>query len=271
MIAHEQPVAHVQAVAVERQGQVLERVRDEQRNDLLRVLVRPEVVRRAADEDRKAVGGEVRIGEAIGRRLARGIGVRGHQGVGLATAPLRDAAVDLVRRDLHERLHLATPRRLQERVGAEDVGADEPLGLADGSVDVRLGREIEDQIHAALGRLLDVLRRGDVAAQEAIARVVLHRLEIRQIAGVGQLVEDRDVPVGMGGEGMADIVGADEPGATGDEDARHRVSRSAPSVSRSFSRARADWRETGIRTCRRRSTIPRGCRAPARRLSDKHC
>ena len=51
MIGHVQPVTHVLTIAVERQRLVREGVGDEQRDDLLGVLARSEIVRGAADED----------------------------------------------------------------------------------------------------------------------------------------------------------------------------------------------------------------------------
>src|SRR5262245_54941135 len=45
-----EPVAHVAAVAVERQRPVVEGVGHEERNDLLGILIGPEVVRRASDQ-----------------------------------------------------------------------------------------------------------------------------------------------------------------------------------------------------------------------------
>ena len=71
VVVHVQPVAHVQTVAVERQRQVVDRVGDEERNHLLGELVRPVVVRRARDDHRHAVGGQVAVGQAIGAGLAR--------------------------------------------------------------------------------------------------------------------------------------------------------------------------------------------------------
>src|SRR5438477_10040866 len=52
VVLDEQPVADVAAVAVERQRDVVDRVRDEERDELLRVLPRAEVVRRPRDDDR---------------------------------------------------------------------------------------------------------------------------------------------------------------------------------------------------------------------------
>src|SRR5919204_175352 len=60
-----EPVAHVAAVAVQRERLIVERIRDEQRHDLFGILVRPEVVRRARDDHRHAVRAPVRQGEQV--------------------------------------------------------------------------------------------------------------------------------------------------------------------------------------------------------------
>ena len=49
------------------------------------------------------------------------------------------------------------------------------------------------------------------------ARIVERPLEVQQAAGVGQLVDD-DEAVGGVREGVVDEIGADEPGAAGDEE-----------------------------------------------------
>ena len=54
----------------------------------------------------------------------------------------------------------------------------------------------------------------DVAAHEAITRVVCHRRQVLQVARVSQLVEIDDAPAGRG-EHHADECGADKPAAAG--------------------------------------------------------
>ena len=66
-----QPVAHVAAVAVDRQRPAVERIEDHQRNQLLGKLERAVVVRAVGDQRRQAVGVEVGAHQVIGRRLAR--------------------------------------------------------------------------------------------------------------------------------------------------------------------------------------------------------
>jgi hypothetical protein len=69
-------------------------------------------------------------------------------------------------------------------------------------------------------------RVADVAAHEAVARAVRDGGEVGQVAGVGQLVEDGDlgvlVPRVGTAEQAADVVGADETGTAGDEQAHQR-------------------------------------------------
>src|SRR5436190_16444594 len=75
VVLDEEPVADVAAVAVERQRDVVDGVGDEERNQLLRVLPRAEVVRRARDDDRQPVGLRVRVGHAVAAGLRRGVGI----------------------------------------------------------------------------------------------------------------------------------------------------------------------------------------------------
>ena len=90
----------------------------------------------------------------------------------------------------------------------------------DRPVDVRLGREVHDDLRRAR-RAAPRPRVGDVAVHERVPRVIHHVVQVLQPSGVGQLVERRDAPVGVRGERVAHEVAADEPGAAGDEDFDH--------------------------------------------------
>src|SRR6266536_5819195 len=120
-----EPVAHVPAVAVERHRPVLQRIGDEERDDLLGVLVGAEVVAAPRDDHGQTVGEPVGPRQEVGGRLGRRVGVRGVEPVRLARGAHGDAAVDLVGADQEETGQPALPRGLEERVGAEDVGAQE--------------------------------------------------------------------------------------------------------------------------------------------------
>ena len=68
-----EPVAARVPVAVDRQRLARERLRDEARDHLLRVLARPVVVERADDHDRQPVGDVVRVGEPVAAGLRRSV------------------------------------------------------------------------------------------------------------------------------------------------------------------------------------------------------
>ena len=81
-----------------------------------------------------------------------------------------------------------------------------------------LGREVHDRV-VTVHRGRDGVAVADVALHEGEARVVVDVAQGRQVAGVGERVEDGDLVVG-GREHVADVVGADEPGPAGDEQLR---------------------------------------------------
>ena len=205
-----EPVPHLAAVAVQRQRLAVERVGDEQRDELLRILVRAVRVRaardRGVDAERAHIGGD----EQVAGRLGRAVRARRPQRIGLARgAAGLEVAVHLVRRDLDEPLPRLA-QMLEQDLRPAELGAAELLGAEDRPVDVRLGGEVHDRVAAARGAG-DVLRLGDVALLELDA--------VRQVGavpGVGQLVEDDDVLAGA--QQPLDEVRADEAGATCDED-----------------------------------------------------
>jgi hypothetical protein len=84
---------------------------------------------------------------------------------------------------------------------------------------VRLGGEVDHRV-VARQQLRQQLGVADVAAGEAEAP--RHRLEVGQVAGVGELVEDGDLGVLVAGvaagQQRAHVVRADEPGRAGDQD-----------------------------------------------------
>ena len=71
-VEHVQPVAAGLAVAVDRQLLVGQRLDDEARDHLLRVLVGPVVVERSDHGDRQVIRAPIRVGQAV----ATGLGAR---------------------------------------------------------------------------------------------------------------------------------------------------------------------------------------------------
>ena len=98
-----------------------------------------------------------------------------------------EIAVHLVGRHMVQP-HPVPAHRLQHCERADDVGAQERLGLGQRVVDVGLGREMHDGIGLGdeLGHHLGV---GDVALHQA--DVILDRGQRLTAAGVGQRVEHR--------------------------------------------------------------------------------
>ena len=133
-----------------------------------------------------------------------------------------DVAIHLVGADLVVALQLELARRLQQHVGAVDVGLDEGVRVHDRAVDVRLGREVDDRVDLVrLQRLSHRLCVADVALHEGVARIVVDVQQVVQVAGVGQLVVDQDAIVGVLVQHVADEVRPDEPGAAGDHQVLH--------------------------------------------------
>jgi hypothetical protein len=191
MILDVHPVAHLQAVAVERDRLAVDQVRHEQRDQFLRILIGPIGVRTARDRDVDAVGR--RVGEDLQVRtgLAGGVRRAGRERIALARGAVRDVTVDLVGRDLHE-AKLARAGRLEQHVGPDDVGPQKGVRLEDRAIDVGLGGEVDDRLDTGTERLLDSPRVTDIAVHEPVARVVGAVFEVGEVAGIGQRIEVDD-------------------------------------------------------------------------------
>ena len=212
------PVADVLARAVELRADPAEDVGHLPGDELLDVLVGAVVVRAVGDRGPEAVGPRPGAHEQVRGRLGRGVGgARAVGVVGLEAPRLaqREVAVDLVG------AHVVVAdsvlgRGLDEAVGADDVGAHEGLGVGDRVVVVGLGRVVHDGVVAR-----------DEALQQALVAHVAHDelhlvlgepRDVLGVAGVGELVEDRDVDLGVVGRHPAHEVAADEAAAAGHDD-----------------------------------------------------
>ena len=103
---------------------------------------------------------------------------------------------------------------LEQREGADQVGAHEGLGVVERVVVVRLGGKVHDDVGVS-DEPVDELGVGDVALDEGDP---LHRaVERSGRPGIRQRVEHGDVGLGAGREGEVDEVAADGTGPTGDE------------------------------------------------------
>ena len=212
------PVAHVLAAAVELGAHAVDDVRDLARDELLHVLVGAVVVGAVGDRGAQAVGAGPGAHEHVGGRLGRA--VRGARLIRRLLGELRrvverQVAVDLVGGDVVV-ADAVLPHGLQQAEGALDVGAQEGLRVGDGVVVVALGGVVHD----------GVVARHDPIEQPGVADVAhdeLHAVgrqpgDVLGVAGVGQLVQDGDVYLGVVLHHVVHEVAADEAAAARDDD-----------------------------------------------------
>lgn len=105
---------------------------------------------------------------------------------------------------------------LQQAEGALDVGAEERLGVGDGVVVVALGGVVHDGV-VAWDDAVQKLGVADVAHDELHA-VGGQTGDVLGVAGVGQLVQDGHVHVGVVVDHVVHEVAADEAAAARDDD-----------------------------------------------------
>ena len=212
------PVADVLAAAVELGADAVDDVGDLPGDELLHVLVGAVVVGAIGDRGTQAVGAGPGPHEHVGGRLGRA--VRRARAVGRLLGELgrvveRQVAVDLVGGDVVV-ADAVLPHGPQQAEGALDVGAQEGLRVGDGVVVVALGGVVDDRVVA----------RDDAVQQPGVADVAhdeLHAVrgqpgDVLGVAGVGQLVQDGHVHVGMVVDHVVHEVAADEAAAARDDD-----------------------------------------------------
>ena len=105
---------------------------------------------------------------------------------------------------------------LQQAEGALHVGAKERLRVGDGVVVVALGGVVHDRV-VAEDQPVQQLGVADVAHDELHA-VGGQPRDVLGVAGVGQLVQDGDVHVGVVVDDVVHEVAADEAAAARDDD-----------------------------------------------------
>src|SRR5579859_8177949 len=229
VIRHEQPVAHVLAVAVHRYGPAREGVQNDHRDELLRELVGAVVIGAIRKGYRQAVGAVVGPHQVVRSRLAGGIrGARIVRRVLVERGILRaQGTVYLVGGHMMEAEgpRLAGPGGfggLEQRVGADDVGVYEGIRTIDGAVHVGLGGEMHHRVDGAFAHQLVHQRLiADVAVHEAETLAPFQPCQVEAAAGIGERIQHRD-PVGrVSRRPVVHEVGAYEAGAAGDKQLTH--------------------------------------------------
>ena len=212
------PVADVLALSVELGADAVDYVGDLPGDELLHVLVGAVVVGAVGDRGVQAVGAGPCAHEHVGTRLGGAIGARGliRRLLGeLRRVVERQVAVDLVGGDVVV-ADAVLPHGLQQAEGALHVGAQEGLGVGDGVVVVGLRGVVHDRV-VARDDAVQKLGIADVAHDELHA-VGGEPRDVLGVAGVGQLVQDGDVHVGVAVDHVVHEVAADEAAAARDDD-----------------------------------------------------
>ena len=82
---------------------------------------------------------------------------------------------------------------------------------------MRLCREIQDEVVSLGEKRIDDLRVGDVSPHEPVSVHPVEGSQVRRIARIGELVEDRDLRPGIATAQMVDEVRTDESRPSGHE------------------------------------------------------
>ena len=238
-----EPVADVLPAAVHGQRPSVADVVDEQRNQLLRELVGPVVVRAVRNQRRHAVRVVVGPHEVVRRSLRRRVGavrvvlrLLGEELLAERTAAALAArrvprgagqlqrTVHFVGRDVVEQLARPIavpmlPRSFEQRQRTHDVRTREGKRIPDRAVHVALGCEVDHPVDAVLPeQFTHRLEVADVAPDESVVRPLLDVSKVGEVASIGQLVEVDDPVIGVFGHEKTDHMRADEARAARDED-----------------------------------------------------
>ena len=218
MVLGVDPIADVLALSIELGADAVDYVGDLPGDELLHVLVGAVVVGAVGDRGSQAVGAGPCAHEHVGGRL--GGAVRAARFVRRLLGELRrvverQVAVDLVGGDVVVTDSVLADG-LQQAEGALHVGAQERLRVGDGVVVVALGRVVHDGV-VARDDAVQQLRIADVAHDE-FHSVGGQPRDVLGVAGVGQLVQDGDVHLGVVVHHVVHEVTADEAAAARDDD-----------------------------------------------------
>ena len=217
-----EPVALLFAVAIERQRMIFERFGDEEGQQLFGVLVGTEGVAAACGDDVHAVGFKVGAHHQFATRFSSGIGIARRKWIVLDRFTNRNRAINFIGRDLQEAFDAVLAAFVEQNVDANRIGMQESVSVDDAAIHMAFGSEIDDGVNlVGLQGLTHDRAIRNVAAFETIVRLIADGREILHVSGIGQLVVDDDVVVGVALGHDADKRAADEARATGDENVFH--------------------------------------------------
>ena len=258
VVFHEEPVAHVFALAVNRERLLVTNVIDEQRNQLFGELVRTVIVTAIRHDSRHAVGIVERTHKVVGTGLACGIrrvrrvlrrlveevvtvgqmmfgtrSRRGERGRDAFRMVHLQGTVNFVGRNVVEALAFvffreAFPielRGLQQAQSSHHVRLCEGERVLDGTIHVAFCREVDNAVDLfVLHELVERVKVADVHLHKLVVRLVLDILEVREVARVGKLIEVDNLVFRVLVHEKANHMAPDKACTAGDDDILHRNS-----------------------------------------------
>ena len=223
VVFHEEPVAHVLALAVNRERFLVTDVVDEKRNQLFGELVRTVVVGAVRHDGRHAVSVMERTHKVVGtgltcgiRRMRRvlcglveevvavgqvmlaGASRRGERGRDAFRVVHLEGAIDFVGRNVVEALAFVLFREtfpiklrgLQNRKRSHHICLREGERVLDGAVHMAFCSQVDDAINLlVLHELVEGVKVADIHLHELVVRLALDVLEVREVARISKLIK----------------------------------------------------------------------------------
>ena len=150
----------------------------------------------ADDDDGELEALLVRVDQHLGGGLGGGVGVGGGEDAGLEEVIILilNLTVDLIGGDVDEALDADLLGRLEQHVGAVDVGVGETVRVSEAQVDVRLGGEVKNGVDVvALEAVHHLGGVGDVALVEGEVPLVIEGAGVVERSTVVELVKGDNV------------------------------------------------------------------------------
>ena len=243
VVFHVQPVAHVLPAAVHRQRPSVADIVDEQRDELLRELVGPVVVRTVGHQRRHPVRVVVSSHEVVGRGFRSRVGAVRRvlrlfgeellaegpaaalpaRSISLGTCQLQ-RPVHLVGGDVVEQFALPLavpvfPCRLEQRERAQDVRTREGERIPDRAVDMAFGRKVDDPVDVILPEQRPQhIQVADVTLLEHVVRGILDVPQVGKVPRIGQFVQVHDPVIRVFRHEQAYYVRADKARSARNQD-----------------------------------------------------
>lgn len=210
-----EPVTNLVSLAINRQGLAFQRVKDDQRDQLLREVAWAIVIRAVGDQYRQAVGTAPGANQVIGAgltgRVRRAWVIR--CGFGEEVFRTFKVSVDFVSRNV-VKTEVDFARIIQRRpvmacsfqqgVSANDIGLDGLRRPRDRSINMRLCGQVHDRIWLIFMQdAVELIPSVDVDALKHITRVPADFGQRLKVTGISQLIDVND-RVGSVGDDMTD-------------------------------------------------------------------